>query len=302
MFNKCGQEQKIPNLWKSAHTVLIYKKEDNNDPSNFRPIALQSCMYKLFVAIVSDRISKWANNNNLLSDCQKSFRQGEGCYEHTFVLQSIVKDARNNGKRLSIAWLDLQTAFGSVPHEAIHATLSHMGFPLELIDLIKDLYTNTFSTFQTNEGVTNLIPILAGVKQGCPLSPILFNLTVELLIRAVLTKAKEKTKERINEIPATIFGIPFSILVYADDLVLVSRSNKGLQQLLDVAGLSATVLGLIFKPAKCATLSLDCKGGTKVINNEYNLQDKKLPALKKEEPYQYLGVLMGIEVEQHEAT
>ena len=159
IFNKCREERKIPNLWKSAHTVLIYKKGDNNDPSNFRPIALQSCMYKLFVANLSDKISKWANSNNLLLDYQKGFRQGEGCYEHKFILQSIVKDPRNNGKKLFIAWLDLQNAFGSVPHEAIHATLSHMGLPLELINLIKDLYTNTSSTFQTNEVVTDLISI-----------------------------------------------------------------------------------------------------------------------------------------------
>ena len=107
-------------------------------------------MYKLFVAIVSDRMSKWASNNNLLSNGQKGFRQGEGCYEHTFMLQSIVKDARNNGKKLSIAWLDLQNAFGSVPHEAINITLTHMGLPMELVSLIRDLYTNTSSTFQTN--------------------------------------------------------------------------------------------------------------------------------------------------------
>ena len=155
-------------------------------------------------------------------------------------MQSIVKDARNNGKRLSIAWLDLQNAFGNVPYEAIDAPLSHMGIPLELINLIQDLYTNTSSTFQTNEGVTNLIFILAGVKQGCPLSPILFNLTLELLIRAVLAKANEKAQEQINAIPATIYDIPFSILAYADEIVLVNRSNKGLQQLLDVAGLAAT--------------------------------------------------------------
>ena len=269
IFNKCKKEQRIPKLWKTAHTVLIYKKGDNTDPSNFRHIALQSCMYKLFVAIVSDRMSKWANNNNLLSNCQKGFRQGEGCYEHTFMLQSIVKDARNNGKKLSIAWLDLQNAFGSVPHEAINITLTHMGLPMELVSLIRDLYNNTSSTFQTNEGVTNSIPILAGVKQGCPLSPILFNLTLELLIRAVVAKAKEKIQDRLNEIPAVIYGIPISILAYADDLVLVSRSVKGLQMLLDKAGLAATILGLIFKPSKCVTLTLNCKDGTKVINIDY---------------------------------
>ena len=177
-----------------------------------------------------------------------------------------------------------------------------MGLPMELITLIKDLYTNTFSTFQTNEGLTISIPILAGVKQGCPLSPILSNLTLELLIRAVVAKAKENIRDCLNEIPATIYGIPISILAYADDLVLVSRSAKGLQLLLDKAGLSATILGLIFKSAKCATLTLSCKGGTKVINTEYYVQNKSIPSLKKEEPYRYLRVPIGIEVKQHEAN
>ena len=109
------------------------------------------------------------------------------------MLQSIVKDARNNGKILSIAWLDLRNAFGSIPHEAINVTLTHMGLPMDLITLFKDLYTNKSSTFQTNEGLAISTPILTGVKQGCPLSPILFNLTLELLIRAVVARAKKNT-------------------------------------------------------------------------------------------------------------
>ena len=91
-------------------------------------------------------------------------------------------------------------------------------------------------------------------------------------------------------------------MAYADDLVLVSRSVKGLQFLFDRAGLAATSLGLIFKQAKCATLTLNCKGGTKVLNTEYYVQNKIIPSLKKEEPYRYLEVPVGIEVEQHEAN
>ena len=124
---------------------------------------------------------------------------------------------------------------------------------------------------------------------------------MELLIRAVVAKAKEKIQDRLNEIPAVIYRIPISILAYADDLVLVSRSVKGLQMLLDKAGPATTILGLIFKPSKCATLTLNCKGGTKVINIDYFFQNKIL-SLKKEEPYRYLGVPIGIEVEQHEAN
>ena len=131
------------------------------------------------------------------------------------------------------------------------------------------------------------------------MSPKLFNLTLELLIRAVLAKAKENIQHRLNEISAIIYGIPISILAYADDFVQVSRSVKGLQMLLDKA---ATILGLIFKPSKCATLTLHCKGGTKVFNIDYFVQNKKIPSLKKEEPYRYLGVPVGIEAEQHEAN
>ena len=117
-----------------------------------------------------------------------------------------------------------------------------------------------------------------------------------------MAKVKENIQDHLNGIPATIYGIPISILAYADDLVLVSRSAKGLQLLSDKAGLAATILGLIFKPAKCATLTLNCKSGTKVMNTEYYVQNKSIPSLIKEEPYRYLGVPVGIKVEQHEAN
>ena len=70
-----------------------------------------------------------------------------------------------------------------------------MGLPLELVNLIKDFYINTSSPFQTNEGVTSPTPILAEVKQGCPLSPTLLNLPLKLLISAVVAKVKEKVQE-----------------------------------------------------------------------------------------------------------
>ena len=99
-----------------------------------------------------------------------------------------------------------------------------------------------------------------------------------------------------------LYVIPISVLAYADHLVLVSRPAKGLQLLLDKAGLAPTILGLILKPTRCATLTLNCKGGTKVINYDYVTQNNKLPSLKREKPYRYLGVPIGIDVDQHEAT
>ena len=70
--------------------MLIYKKGADNDVSNFRPIALMSCIYKLFMGTMAKRITKWSIDAGVLSEEQKSARPSEGCYEHTYILKSLV--------------------------------------------------------------------------------------------------------------------------------------------------------------------------------------------------------------------
>ena len=143
IFNKCLGERKIPATWKNSTTIFIHKKGPDDDPSNFRPIALMSCLCKLFTSNLSARVSNFASNNNLLSSQQKSAKPSKGCHEHTFTLQSVVADCKRNRKNCFFAWLDLRNAFGSVLHDAIYVTLMHMGFSEHFINLVKDIYTDT---------------------------------------------------------------------------------------------------------------------------------------------------------------
>ena len=113
LFSHCFKKRDVPPAWKSAITVLIYKKGSTDDPSNFRPIALMSCLYKLVMGVIAKRLTSWAIDNDLLSKEQKSARPSEGCYEHTFLLQSIIGEARRSHKNAFVAWLDLRNAFGS---------------------------------------------------------------------------------------------------------------------------------------------------------------------------------------------
>ena len=115
---------------KSAITVLIYKKRSTEDASNFRQIALMSCPRKLLMGIIAKRLKSWAIDNDLVSKEQKSARPSEGCCEHTFLLQSIIADARRSQKNLFVAWLHLHNAFESIPHSAIITTLTHIGVTL----------------------------------------------------------------------------------------------------------------------------------------------------------------------------
>ena len=149
LFDHCFKRRDVPPAWKSAITVLIYKKGSTEDASNFRPIALMSCLYKLLMGIIAKRLTTWAIDNDLVSKEQKSARPSEGCYEHTFLLQSIIADARRSHKNLFVAWLDLRNAFGSIPHSAITTTLTHIGVPLPLIEMITNSYSGATTQVRT---------------------------------------------------------------------------------------------------------------------------------------------------------
>ncbi len=193
-----------------------------------------------------------------------------------------------NTKDCYIAWLDLRNAFRSINHDAIHTTLSHMGFSNSFIDLIKDRYTNATTVVRTSrDEETPAINVNASVKQGCPISPILFNLSSKLLIRCIILKCEENPN-----IPFKLQKKPISILAYADNLVIISRTTEGLQDLLSEMSLAADVLNLSFRQDKCATLSLTCSRNyqSRVSDIQFLVQHGEIPYLKQEESYQYLGV------------
>ncbi|KAK3925231.1 hypothetical protein KUF71_002617 [Frankliniella fusca] len=116
ILNRCLREGRIPVSWKGARTVLIYKKGDKKDLSNWRPISLCDCFYKLFTGILAARLGRWAAATGAVSPCQKGFMPSEGCLEHNFALQQCIDEVKVSSRHLAVAWLDLRNAFGSVPH------------------------------------------------------------------------------------------------------------------------------------------------------------------------------------------
>ena len=199
--------------------------------------------------------------------------------------------ARRNKKKLSVAWLDIHNAFRSVPHNTIRTTLRQIGAPADLISLIMNAYTGATTVIKTPNGNTSAIPIQAGVKQGCPLSPILFNLCIEVILRKVKSAAS-----KLKSGPCIHYGTLVSCLAYADDLVIIARSKNALQLLLDAASEGANILGFLFRPDKCATLSLTStrQRATYVEQQDFTVQGNHIPALTQEESYRYLGVPIGL--------
>ena len=116
-FNKVLISGVPPPSWSESLIKLIHKKGLNEDPTNFRMIALTSTIGKTYHLILAKRTTDYLLINGLIDpEVQKAFLPGiNGCIEHNVVLEEVIKDARINKKTLHITFFDLADAFGSVP-------------------------------------------------------------------------------------------------------------------------------------------------------------------------------------------
>ncbi|CAM5127654.1 unnamed protein product, partial [Natator depressus] len=134
-----------------------------------------------------------------------------------------------------------------MPHHHLCAMLQEFGMPENFLHVIQEVYEGCSTTIRSVEGETAEILIWSGVKQGCPLSPIIFNLAMEPLLRAISNGA-----DGFN-----LHGERVSILAYADDLALTADDPDNLQCMLDGTSRAADWMGLRFNARKCASLHID---------------------------------------------
>ena len=269
----------LPEEWKSANTILIHKKGDTSDISNFRPISLLTTLYKIFSGIISSRITDVAVKYNWISKEQKGFLPGiRGIQEHTQLLQILVDEAFRAKSRLSITWLDLRNAFGSIPHRFLFELFKSLPIPDSLRGLLVDIYTESTTKFMVGKTPVE-VNLTTGVRQGDALSATVFLLAAEPLLRAA---------KKSNGAP--ILGTTAKATGYADDMSVITDHWKDQQPVLDDLCRVADVLHMEFNPAKCVNYTLE-KGAT--VSSSLFINGIKLRCLKEDEREVYLGTPIG---------
>ena len=286
ILNTCRVNRKVPPSWKDSTTILIHKGGDVNSLENWRPIALQNTAYKLYAAVIAKRVESWAMDSGSMSPSQKGFLPFEDCLEHGFTLRTILQDARRRKRVVSATWLDLKDAYSSVPHSTLMRVLHLAGLRGATIDIIRDIYTDSTTRIKTKSAITTPIVCRRGVKQGCPLSPIFFNLVMEAVIRAV---------EDVPDSGYTVANSCIKSLAYADDLCILATSRTTTQKMLDQAHLASRWAGLSFNARKCATLTIVRSQGSRqrAVHFEPTLGQEEVPALSWDQCYRYLGCQTG---------
>ena len=102
VFNIIFMNGIFPDVWSKGIIVPIYKKDDKTNPDNYRGITLLSCLGKLFTSIINDRITKFVENNNILSEVQAGFRKGYSTTEQIFNLKCLIDSIMNSKKKLFV--------------------------------------------------------------------------------------------------------------------------------------------------------------------------------------------------------
>ncbi|CAL8079908.1 unnamed protein product [Orchesella dallaii] len=275
--NICLQYKRIPKSWKTSQTILIHKKGDPLNLANWRPISILRTLYKLYSGLLTTRVTDWILKNTILSPAQKGFMPFDGVFEHNFILQKYMKDAKFAGKDIFIAWLDFADAFGSVPHDAPVAALTHYGAGDDICEIVRDMYTDTSTSFSTALGITNPIHIQSGVHQGDPLSGILFN----LVINPVIERASCNTNNR------------HTILAFADDVTPLAEEKEELQERINTICRESARLSINPNISKCVTLHLTGKTPVGTRPTTFEMNGQPLKYLEEGEATKYLGKPTG---------
>jgi len=228
------ESRQVPTEWKKTCTVLAHKKGSNDDPSNFRPITLESFPLKVFTSCLRDSIFTFLKENNFIEvEIQKGFTpKVSGVLEHTSVMAHIINKACIKQRSVVIALLDLKNACGEVHHNLISEVLRYHHVPQQAHALISSLYENFHTSIITEEYTTPAIPVRKGALQGDCLSPLLFNMCFNTFIQFIRQKKYKQFGFSPHDENDRLYN-PIHWFQFADDAAVVTTDERENQLLLN---------------------------------------------------------------------
>ncbi|OHT15269.1 hypothetical protein TRFO_42619 [Tritrichomonas foetus] len=267
---------------------MIYKKGDASSVRAWRPISVSSTLYRLVFCNIARTLQELNGVQLFINSKQKGFMSGiEGAAEHIATLNELVHNAVRKNESIYITALDFNNAFGSIPHEMITWSLKAKGFPDYFVSLIKDAYRSSSTKFLIGSNGTRDINTERGVKQGCPLSPTLFNLCLEPLLSCVTPQhaADGVVIELDNDDP-----IKFNIQANADDVVLVANTEEGMSRMLKTVEEFCTFSGMSIAAKKSVTLAYIQDGNRRnTLATPLRILGEEIPIASLDTFVEYLG-------------
>ncbi|KAJ9525591.1 hypothetical protein QJQ45_003392 [Haematococcus lacustris] len=306
-----------PTTWKTSDTCLLYKdKGEETDLNSYRPVGLANTVYKLWTSLITKTLSEYAEANGMLSKNQAGFRSHRNTTQQLQMLVMALEDAKLAKADIYALLVDFTSAFNTTCQDKLLWIMHDLGFPTDATDAVKDLYTGATTRFKTPYGHTDPVPVNRGTIQGDSLSPFLFLIYIEPLLRWLQVGArgyKFKSATPDSGERATVSSID-----YADDIAILCNTLRNLRCQADKLSAFSDWGHLIISHSKTlATAALHHSVETGMCSNAaeadkrarqqlqtISLQGKPVTYHRPTSPFTYLGVLITMTLDwkpQHTA-
>jgi hypothetical protein len=276
LFNAILSSGTYPKQWAEGYISTLFKSDNPCDPSNYRGLTITSCLGKLFNMILNNRLENVLKTHEIIRREQIGFCKKTRTSDHMFVLKTLIQKYTSANMKLYACFVDFRRAFDSVLHEALFYGLLSLGIGGNFYNTIHSMYSQSMSCVKIGHKHTDMFPSRIGVRQGDILSPNLFKIFINDL----------PTEFDNNCDPVTIFNKNISCLLYADDVVLLSKSKDGLQNCLNSLHKYCNSWGLSVNKKKTKIIVFNKAG--RLLNLKFQLGDEVLENVRS---YKYLGIL-----------
>ena len=242
------RQGKVPQQWKDAVITVLHKKGDKTECGNYRGISLVSHAGKVILKVVARILSAYCEAKGLLPDGQCGFRPDRSTTNMMFVVRRLQEVGRKAGVSLRMCFIDLQKAYDTVGRTLLWQVLTRIGVPPQMIAVIRQFHDGMKACVRPDDGVCSAwFEVEQGLRQGCVLSPLLFNIFFAAVLNVVLQRFSEEPAILAELVhlkePSTSMGPEPAMdyvrrtawgMLYADGACVVSRSPQGLAKMMEV--------------------------------------------------------------------
>eukprot|EP01117_Protostelium_nocturnum_P009618 TRINITY_DN3433_c1_g2_i1.p1 TRINITY_DN3433_c1_g2~~TRINITY_DN3433_c1_g2_i1.p1 ORF type:complete len:1539 (+),score=122.15 TRINITY_DN3433_c1_g2_i1:1791-6407(+) len=311
LFNLCRDLNSVPNSWKSGQVFSIHKGGDTSLLENYRGITLINTIYKIFSKIITERLSTALEDENAFSNGQIGFRKDQTIPNHHNTFINTLEHRKRFKRGIHIIYIDLCKAFDSIQHWSIRF---HLLFyvTIRCANFLEIFFVGTSCCIITPYGLTDSIFVERGVRQGDPISPLIFIIVMDPGIKWIEVQGYGYNWEG---------RFRLSILAFADDIILIAKSQHHIKLILEMFGSFCKFLELVINILKSA-YSFRKKGEDSVVEGKRITKsgpssaldaDKHLkisnsntpfPFLESWECYKWLGIWICIDLKwkKHEGA
>ena len=283
LFQKVWSSGFMPSSWKIGLIRLLPKVPSPSSFAQWRPISLMSGIYKIFAKVIANRLQSILPT--IVHKAQYGFIKGRDILQNILNVQMAMDYVKESKQELVMVQLDLEKAYDNVEWSFMVELMSKMGFGERISRLVYVLGEDAVSHIMMNGGITCPIPLQKSLRQGCPLSPLLFAIASHPILVMLNVMAMEGQLVGLS-LPS---GVPYIAQALADDFIMfLGATHDNIAKAMEVWKLVALATGLKINMQKSVLISCI----------ERNLEELEWvgPVLEKGMICRHLGYPIGNEI------